>query len=64
MLGFSFVCYVLYISTSPSAENREQFEHVGRLCLPLLSLAYFLITCTVMHGFQNNLTQSHLKVRQ
>ena len=28
---------------SPSAENRETFEPVGKLCLPRLSLAYSLL---------------------
>ena len=33
--GFHFCLYVLYILPPPSAENREKFEPVGKLCLPL-----------------------------
>ena len=39
---FQLYLYVLYIKTSPSAENREKFESVGRLFLPSRPLTCFL----------------------
>ena len=32
--GFHFCLYVLYIRTSPLAENREKFEPVGETISP------------------------------
>ena len=36
------VSHILYIFTSPSAENREKFVHLGRLFLPSRLVGYSL----------------------
>ena len=41
-LNFQFA-YILYIFTSPSAENNEKFVHLGRLFLSSRPVGYSLI---------------------
>ena len=41
-LEFQVCLYILYIFTSPSAENKEKFVHLGRLLLPSRPVGYSL----------------------
>ena len=46
-VSFAHFCYILYIFTSPSAENREKFVHLGRLFLPSHPVGFSLPDLTV-----------------
>ena len=41
-LEFQVYLYILYIFTSPSAENKDKFVHLGRLFLPSCPVGYSL----------------------
>ena len=41
-LEFQVCLYILYIFTSPSAENKDKFVHLGRLFLPSRPVGYSL----------------------
>ena len=61
-LGFEFqVClFILYIFTSPSAQNKEKFVHLGRLFLPSRPVGYSLMMRNQQFGFRPGPTQTDL----
>ena len=51
LLEFQVCLYILYIFTSPSAENKEMFVHLGRHSLPSCPVGYSLGYLKAQHVF-------------